>query len=89
LTIPIREGAYLLNARKVSKYRNNTGYIINSKTDVDEFTREMKIDFEEEILPQLDTLKTIADCVNFYEKYPFWGEHLKKLISNNRSSLPL
>jgi Domain of unknown function (DUF4304) len=80
LTIPIREGAYLPDSRKTGKYKNNTGYIINSKTDIDDFIKEMKIDFENEILPRLETLKSIVDCVHYYENYPFWGDRLKSLI---------
>jgi hypothetical protein len=84
LTVPIRHGAYLPDSRKAGRYKNKTGYIINANTDINDFIKEMAIDFEEEILPQLDKLKTVADCVSYYEPFPFWGDQLKRIVSKNR-----
>jgi hypothetical protein len=82
LTVPIRDGAYLPDSRKTGRYKNKTGYIINPNTDISDFIKEMAIDFEEEILPQLDKLKTVADCVNYYGQFPFWGDHLKRIVGD-------
>jgi hypothetical protein len=81
LTIPIRQDSYLPDSRKVNQNKNTTGYIINSASDINDFIKEIKIDFEEWILPALDELRTIADCINYYEKIPFWGDHLKRVIN--------
>ena len=42
------------------------------------FIKEIGIDFEEEILPQLDKLKTVTDCVIYYGQFPFLGRSAKK-----------
>jgi hypothetical protein len=70
-------------------YKTKTGYIINQNTDINDFIKEITINFEKEILPRLDKLKTLKDCVDFYGKFPFWGEHLKKTIREKlKSDLP-
>ncbi len=84
LTTHTRGGAYLSDSRK-NIHRVETGYIIKSNTDVEDFIKELSVDFETEILPKLDKLKTINDCVEYYEQFPFWGDHLKRMI--NRDSL--
>lgn len=82
LHINIRESAYLSKSR-INKFRNKTGYIIDLNSDIEDFIKEFKIDFEFEILPQLDRLKTINDCLNFYEQFPFWSDYLKRVIREN------
>ncbi len=47
----------------------------------------MSIDFEIGILPRLDTLKSLKDCVELYGGLLFWGDHLKRIISENNLSL--
>ncbi len=83
LTVPIRTEAYLPDSRKASRYKNKTGYIINPNTDINDFIKEIEIDFEEEVLPRLDKLKTVADCISYYEQFPFWGDLLKRIVSKN------
>ncbi|HTE01826.1 MAG TPA: DUF4304 domain-containing protein [Mucilaginibacter sp.] len=80
LTIPIREDSYLSDSRTPSLYRSKTGYVISTHTNIDEFIKEIKLDFETEILPKLDKLKTINNCVDYYGNFPFWGDRLKELV---------
>jgi len=82
LTVMVREGAYINDSRK-NKFRTNNGYIINSDSDIKDFIKELKIDFEDEILQKLSELKAIEDCVQFYEKFPFWGDNLKRVINEH------
>jgi hypothetical protein len=79
LTIMLRQGGYLSDIRNTNTYKNKNGYVINQDTDIDDFTKELKIDFEKEILLQLNKLKTINDCVDYYGNFPFWGDRLKEL----------
>ena len=48
--------------------------------DLVDFIDDFKIDLEENILKQLDQLKTLKDCMLFYEKFDFWGNNLKRQI---------
>jgi len=80
LTVRIREGAYLSESRKTTRYRSKAGYSIDQSTNLDDFIMEAKFDFEDEILPTLGKLKTITDCLDFYGNMPFWGSQLKKLL---------
>ena len=45
-----------------------------------EFTEELRKDFEIDILPKLDQLNTLDDCLKFYQKFKFWGDNLKKVL---------
>jgi len=78
LNIQLREGAYLKDSENA--HRNNIGYIIKPDTDIDKFGEQFKAGFENEILPTLEKLVSIEDCVRYYEQFPFWGDHLKKLL---------
>jgi hypothetical protein len=80
---PLREDAYLTDKRKNHKYRKDgwLGYILTDKTDLQDFTNELRQDFEQDILPKLKELKTINDCLEFYGKFDFWGENLRKKIN--------
>lgn len=80
LTIFVRGGAYLSDSRKSGMYKNQTGYIIQENTSIDNFIKEFKIDFEGDILPILAKLVTLNDCVEYYQKFPFWGDRLKEII---------
>lgn len=78
----LREDAYLSEERqKLHKDCGGwLGYKITDKTNVLEFTDYFKIDLEENILPKLDQLKTLKNCVEFYEKYDFWANNLRRQI---------
>ncbi|MET7029904.1 DUF4304 domain-containing protein [Sediminicola luteus] len=78
----LREEAYLSDSRKKHKYRQDgwLGYLIKDNTDLNDFTNELNKDFEKEILLKLSGLKSIKDCLQFYEKFDFWGDNLKQQI---------
>jgi hypothetical protein len=82
LTVQTREDPYLSDLRNRNPSRGKNGYTISEHTDVNNFISEVKMDFESEILPKLDKLITINDCVEFYSKFPFWGDVLKKAINS-------
>jgi len=82
LHVILREDAYLAQ-KKEHKYRNQTGYLIKTGADFVSVVVAIKRDFEEDILPQLNKLKTLKDCLDCYGDIPFWGDNLKKLITNN------
>ena len=54
---------------------------------LEDFKKELRNDFEKEIFPKLDSLKTLKDCVDFYVSLTFWGDRLKKIIDENKLSL--
>jgi hypothetical protein len=83
LSVILRQDAYLPDSRSETKHKNKTGYLIGQHTNFEDFTKELKADFEEEILPRLDRLKTINDCVDYYSNFSFWGDHLKRTIREN------
>ena len=76
----LREDAYMTEERKSQKTWGGLGYEITDTTNLNYFTSDFKIDLEDHILKRLDELKTLKDCVLFYEKFDFWGNNLKKLI---------
>ena len=86
LTTHLDEGAFLPD-RVNRKFGNNQGYSINDKTNIEQFIAILKTDFETYILPGLDEPKTLADCVKFYERFPFWGDNLKRVINENKLSI--
>lgn len=81
----VREGAYLSDERQqlLKDYGGWLGYKITDKTNVLEFTDYFKIDLEENILPKLDELKTLKDCIEFYDKFEFWGHNLRRQIEES------
>ena len=81
LTVQTREGNYLPDDRNIHLYRNTTGYAIKQNTELTLFTEELKIDFEQYILPALEQLNTLNNCLSYYEQIPFWGDHLKNKIT--------
>jgi hypothetical protein len=83
VTVSVRQDSYLPDSRIEHKHKNKTGYLIRPDTNFEDFVKEIKIDFEDEILPRLDQLKTISDCVDYYNDFPFWGEYLKRAIREN------
>ena len=81
LTIFVRDVAYLSDSRKSSMYKNQTGYIMQEDTSIDNFIEEFKIDFEGHLFPTLAKLVTLNDCVEYYQRFPFWGDRLKQIIT--------
>lgn len=83
LTVYLREGAYLPTERKTHQFLNSTGYSINSSTALTDFIIEFKIDFEEIILPQLEKLETLQNCLEYFKNVPFWYDQLKKAVAES------
>lgn len=86
LTTHLDEGTFLPD-RKNRKFGDNQGYSINDKTNIEQFIAALKTDFETYILPRLEEPKNLADCVKFYERFPFWGDNLKKVIGENKLTI--
>ncbi len=82
LTVHLDEGTFIPD-RKKRKFGNNQGYSINEETDFSEFLKSLKIDFEEYILPKLDEIESLEDCIAFYGQFKFWGENLKRQIKQH------
>jgi hypothetical protein len=80
LTVHLDEGTFLPD-RKNRKFGNNQGYSITEKTDLNEFLKSITFDFEKYILPKLDRMESLKDCLEYYEKFPFWGDNLKRMIT--------
>jgi hypothetical protein len=57
------------------------GYKITDKTNINDFIADFKLDLESNLLKQLDELKSLKDCVQFYEKFDIWGDNLKRQIA--------
>jgi hypothetical protein len=78
----LREDAYLTEERQKKKKEQGgwLGYKITDTTNVSDFIAEFKIDLEDNILKELDQLKTLKDCVLYYERFDFWGDRLKRQI---------
>jgi len=49
-----------------------------------DFTNELKTDFEIDILPKLNGLKTLDDCLEFYGQFEFWNNVLKTQVEELR-----
>lgn len=77
-----REDAYLPKNRNKHKFRKDSwlGYIMTETTNLEEFTKELSIDFEEHILPKLNRLQTLEDCVEFYGPMGVYGEMFKERV---------
>jgi hypothetical protein len=86
LTTHLEEGTFLPD-RKNRKFGDNQGYSITDKTNIDQFITALKADFETYILPGLEEPKTLGDLVKFYERFPFWGDNLKKVIGENKLTI--
>lgn len=80
------EMAYLTEERQqLQKKRGGwLGYKITNVTDVAEFIDYFKVDLEDNILKKLNGLKTLKDCIAFYDKFAFWGEQLRRQIGEYR-----
>jgi len=86
LTTHLDEGTFLPD-RKKRKFGDNQGYSIKDGTDLIEFIKALKNDFEVYILPGLEKQKSLADCLEFYGRFPFWGDNLKRVIKENNISV--
>jgi len=82
MAVQTREDTYLPKERiEIKKDKGGwLGYVITDTTNVQDFIDYFRIDLEDNILKRLDELKTLKDCVEFYEKVEFWGNNLKKSI---------
>lgn len=83
LSASSREDALLTHDRKLQKYRQGgwLGYVISDDTNLTEFINEFKVDLETHILPKLESLASLKDCVDFYEQPGFSSDFLKKQLS--------
>lgn len=84
LTVYLREGYYLPDNRHEYKFRNKTGYVLTEQANLNDFIAELKSDFENYILPTLDKLNSLQNCVDKFGEITFWGENLKKVIAENK-----
>ncbi len=82
LSAQIRDGELLPENRKKHTYREESyfGYLITNDTDLSDFTKEVSIDVEELILPKLQRLNSLSDCINFFEPFGYWGYNLKMKV---------
>lgn len=82
LAVQVRENFYLTKERQqIQKYKGGwLGYKITDQTNLTEFIDYFRIDLEDNILKQLESLKTLKDCVLFFEKSDHWGYNLKRQI---------
>lgn len=84
MSVYLREDFYLPNERKTHKYRNKSGYTMSQTTNLSEFKKEFKKDFEEFVLPFLNKLNSIDDCLEHFGNIAFWGENLRKVLIENK-----
>jgi len=84
LTVYLREGFYLPDDRQEYKFKNKTGYTLTDQADLNDFGTELKSDFDNYILPYLDKLNSIQDCIDFFGNTTFWGDNLKRVIEENK-----
>lgn len=69
-----REGSFLPKTKTL--HRDNLGYHITLKTDIDAFVKEVSKDFESIILPKLDSLNSVDALLDFY-KEGFFADRLE------------
>jgi len=83
LDVNVTEAGHLPQNRIYHRYKNNVGYTITDDTDLGDFIKEFSIDLENEILPRLNKLTSLNDCLDYYKQFPFWGENLQRIIGLN------
>jgi len=83
LTVFVRESFYLPESRKTHKHRDIGGYNLKEETNPADFTEEFQKDFEIEILPKLDKLINLKECVTLYGDVILYGDNLKQHIKEN------
>jgi hypothetical protein len=84
LTVYLRESAFLPDNRQECNFRNKTGYILTKHTDLNDFMTAFKSDFENHILPTLESLISIQDCLDKFGDIEFSGDNLKRAIAENK-----
>lgn len=72
------ESRHLPKERRIHKFRSSRYIEIDHSTLVSEFIDAMKIDFEDNILPSIENLKTVADWKLFCEK-EYWPKKLQSI----------
>ncbi|MBC5992636.1 DUF4304 domain-containing protein [Pontibacter cellulosilyticus] len=82
ISAEVREEDLLPEDRKKHRYRKDNwlGYLITNDTDIIDFTKELRTDLEEIILPKLQSLNSLSDCINFFEPFGYWGYNLKMKV---------
>ncbi len=83
LAVYLREGFYLPADRQEYQFKNKTGYTLSDQDDLVGFISELKNDFEGHILPFLEKIFTIQDCINAFGQITFWGNNLTRVITEN------
>ncbi len=81
LTVHVTEHYHLPRTRQKHRFLNNQGYSITTSTNLEDFTNELQKDFELGIIPALNGLTTLEDCLNFYKGADFWYEQLKRQLA--------
>jgi len=87
LTVFVREDFYLSENRKSHKYRDPGGYNLKEETDLTDFIREFQKDFDGEIMPKLDSLINLKECITLYQDVILYGDNLKQYIRENNVPL--
>ena len=81
--ITLRENFYLLPDREEHDFRGKVGYLITDKTDLVNFILEFRYDIEFKILPHLNDLISLEDCLKKFRSTVFFGEIFENLIKEN------
>jgi hypothetical protein len=84
LTVYLRESSYLPDSRQQYEFRTKTGYVLTEQAELIDFVTELASDFENHIMPTLDSLNSLQDCVDKFGDIIFWGENLKRVIQENK-----
>ncbi|WP_343697198.1 DUF4304 domain-containing protein [Flavobacterium sp.] len=84
IAIPCREQCFISKSRQEHKFRKNLGFRLETDTNMEDFTTEFRIDFEQNILPTLESLNSIDKCVEFYDKMPLWKNTFRQLVEKNK-----
>jgi hypothetical protein len=77
-TITLREGSFIQN--RPHEFRDHTGYRLGSHSSTEGFMIELNKDFTQFILPKLESLRTVQDCLIEFGSLDFWGEHLRATL---------
>nr|WP_294779820.1 DUF4304 domain-containing protein [uncultured Flavobacterium sp.] len=80
LTIHLRENLYVSDKNNKHPFRNKNGYLLENHTDMTDFYEELKSDFENFIVPKLEKLNSLQDCIDNFGSIPFFGERLINAI---------
>lgn len=83
LSVYLRESFFLPSDRQEYAYRNTIGYRIESVTSLLNFVREIEIDFIQHILPSLDSLNSLNECIIRFKDVVYPGLNLKQIIEKS------